>query len=161
MGPAGADMLARARHGAIGGIQIHLVVVGDVAQHAHALEHVDVFTGVRNARQVIKILRLRFPVGVVLGVDDHHGRASRRKMHAIAADIEIVRRVLAVESDAALCLLERGFHDLARHAQPAIVVEYRAHRGAGFDAVRRGLAESDLCEDPENVVLDSRDIGCA
>ena len=89
-------MFARSGDRAIGRVQVHLVVVSNITQHAHALEHVNVLAGIHNTRHVVQVLRDGIAVQIVDWVGDHDGGASRRKMYAIAADLQVVLRILRV-----------------------------------------------------------------
>ena len=53
--PARAYVLAGTGHTAVGGVEVHLVGVLEITQHAHALEHMDVFAVIGDAREVIEI----------------------------------------------------------------------------------------------------------
>ena len=53
--PACAHVLARAGYATVGGVEVHLVGVVQIAQHAHALEHVDVLAVIGDACQVVEV----------------------------------------------------------------------------------------------------------
>ena len=46
-----------------------------------------------------------------------------------------------------------------RHSQAAVVAEHRAGSGTGLNAMRRGFAEADFLQDPEDIFVYGRDVG--
>ena len=89
-------MLAGAHDRAIECIEIHLVVIFDVAQHTHALKNVNVLAGVDNARHVVQVLGTRIAIFVFLRHRNHDGRPGRRKMHLLSLNLHIVGGILTV-----------------------------------------------------------------
>ena len=152
--PARTDVLARAHHRAVERVDVQRVVVGDIARHAGPLEHVNVFAGIGDARHVVQVLRLGVPVQRVLRVRDHDGGAGGGEVHSRAAQVQVPPWVLAVQHQVSAGVLEGLFHQRARHAQAPVVAEHGAGRGAGFDAVGRGVGEPHPFENPEGVVHD-------
>ena len=80
--PARTYVLARAGHAAVGGVEVHLEGVVEIAQYAHALEHVDVLAVIGNAREVIEVSGGGVAVLVLDRIGDHHGSARCGEMHA-------------------------------------------------------------------------------
>jgi hypothetical protein len=119
---------------------------------------VDVFTGVDDSCKVVEILRGRFAIAVVDGIGNHHRRAAGREVHARPLYLPVVLRILSVKDKVALGLLQRLFDNRARHPESAIVTEDSADRGAGIDAMRCCLVETDFFENAKNIVVDGSDI---
>ena len=81
MTPARTHVLACAGHRTISGVEIHLVVVFNIPQYTHTLEHVYVLAVVDNTRQIIQVSGGRFAVLVANRVGHHHSSPSGRKMY--------------------------------------------------------------------------------
>jgi hypothetical protein len=79
--PTGPDMLSRACHTAVGGVEIHFIGVFEVPQYAHALEHVNVLAVIDNAGKVVKIASGGVSVFVFGRVGDHDRRSAGRKVY--------------------------------------------------------------------------------
>ena len=154
--PARTDVLAGARHRAVEGIDVHLIVVGNVPGYAGALEHVNVLAGIDDTRHVVQVLRFGVPVEIFFRVGDHHRGAGGGEVHPGAAEVQVPARVLSMQHESAGLL--RALTD-RRHAQTPVLAEHGAGRRAGLDAVRGGVGESHLLENPEGVVRDGRNAG--
>ena len=154
MGPAGSRVLGRSHDHAIRGVEIHLIVVEDVPQHAGALEHVDMLAGVGDARHVVKVLRRGIPVLARFPIGDHHRRAGRGEMHLAAAEGQIVFGFLPVQGQVPPGRFQGLLHHRPGHFQAAVGADDGANAPAGLQTVGRGLAEANLLQDPENIVAD-------
>ena len=156
VGPAGSRVLGRSHDYAISGVEIHLVVVEDVPQHASALEHVDMLAGVGDARHVVQVLRRGIPVLARFPIGDHHRRAGRGEMHLAAAEGQIVFGFLPVQDQVPPGRFQGLLHHRPGHFQAAVGADDGADAHAGLQTVGRGLAEANLLQDLENIVADRR-----
>ena len=121
--PAGADMLGRAHHAGVAGVEVHIGGIGDVAADDGALEEMDMLHLVDDAGDVVDVLHRRFPIGAGDGIDDVHRRPGGAEIDALAPGLQVVLRILAVQRETPRGLGERVLHQRAREEQAALVVQ--------------------------------------
>ncbi len=109
-------MLARTGYATVGRIEIHLVGVVEITQHAHTLEHMDVFAVVGDAREIVEVAGRGVAVFVFDRVGDHDGGACGGEVHARSRQVQIKFGVLGVKREIAFGLFERGIYDSPGHA---------------------------------------------
>ncbi len=152
--PRGTHVLAGARHGKVGRVQIELVVVRDIPGYAGALEQVDMLAGVDDACHVVQVLRRRIAIAVASRICDRDRGTGRRKMYPAPADVKIVGRVLAVQHEIPLCQLECPGDNRPWKSEAPVVTQHCACGCTGLDTVRCRVIEPDLCKDPVDVGID-------
>ena len=75
-------------------------------------------------------------------------------MHILPTDLQIMRRVLSMQYEFLFSQADGLLDHVARHSQPPVIAQDRAGPGAGFDAVRGGIAKAHLSQNSENVFPD-------
>ena len=143
VGKRRAHMLGRAGTAGIKRVDVHLVIVGDVAAHHDALEEVDVVEMLRQPRRVVEILRGGIAVFARLHVDDMHRRARRAVMHPRAREEKVVFFFAPVQRDVARRDGQHVLHQRAGEADAPVVAEDRAGTGQDLDARFRRVGKPD------------------
>ena len=154
-------MLGGAHDAVVGGVDVQRTIVFDIARHAGALEQVDVFAGIGDARHVVQVLGGGIAVLAAGGIYYHYRRTGGGKMHAFAADPQVIGRVLAVQYQLAGTGVHGFLYHVTGHAQAAVVPKFRPVGGTGIDAVGSGLVETHLLEDAKAVFHHGCHIGIA
>ena len=78
-------------------------------------------------------------------------------MYAVIPQIEIVPRILRVQGQVVLGLLERIFNNGSWHAQTPVVANHRANRCASLNAMWCCVVKTYFFKNPEDVFVDRRD----
>ena len=158
---ARADVLGGAGDAGVGGVEVELARVGEIAGHDRALEEVDVVEAVDQAGDVVEVGERRLAIVAVCGLDHVHRRTRGAEMDLRVPGLEVVPRIGAMEHEAPPRPRQDVLDQGARQAQPAVAAEHRAGRGHQLDAGGDRIGEADLLQHVERRAVDPLHLGVA
>ncbi len=140
-------MLGRASHAGKNGVEIHLLIVRNIAADHGALHKVDVVQQCRRSglHHADPARRIRGSVAA-LCVHQMYGCASGAEVHPGAAEVEIMQAVAAHQGDTAVGARNRVFDQGAGKADAPVVAQDRTRAGQMSYAAGRGIGQPDLFE---------------
>ena len=136
-------MLGRARQAGIERVDVHVVIVGDIAADHRALEEVHVVQILGQPGCVIQILRGGIAVFVAFQIHDMHRRTRRAEMHVGAGQMQVLPGVAGMERDVARGHGQHILDQGARKADAPVIAQDRPGPGQQLHPRRRGLRQAD------------------
>ncbi len=155
---ARADVLLRAGHAGIDGIDVEIVPRHHVARRDRPLEVMDVVAEVDDAGSVVEVGQHRLAVAARFGLDDVHRRSRRAEIDLFAPGLHVVLGIAAIEREVPRAIGQHILDEPARNAQASLGVHETAASRHELDAGGDRLAKSHRFQKVESRGMDALEL---